>query len=146
MSTDFGNIEKLAVQMKDTKEYTFYDIEGNPTLIVSPATESNRKFFNAALKASRRAASRSRGKVTVKTLEKNREQDRILYPKFVVKGWRDVVDAEGNIPEFNEENCHAFLLALPDELFDDLRIFCGDYTSFAEDDDEEPEDGDLGEA
>lgn len=145
MPNKFEHFKKLSTEMQDTKEYTFYEIEGHPTLIVSPATESNKKYYNAALRMARTGGVRSRNSVTVKTLAQTREQERDLYPKYIVKDWKDVTDVDGKVVEFNEEDCRGFINALPLELFDELRFFCGDFKNFAEED-EELEDKEVGES
>ena len=45
---------------------------------------------------------------------KNREQDRDLFPKFVIVGWDGVLDSDGEPVEFTKENCADLLAALPD--------------------------------
>ena len=70
----------------------------------------------------------------------NRDEDRRLYPKHILRGWRGVVDSNGDVVEFNPERAAEFVEALPDWLFDELRAFCGDVQNFLEEDDGDEED------
>jgi len=132
--TNFSHFQELAVKADNTAELTLHqvDIEGvSPTLIVGPATEANKPYFNALLKRSGRNARQvSSGKINAGMIEDNRDEDRQLYPKYVVKGWKDMTGADGNAVEFNTENCIDFLNSIPAWLFDDIRNFCGNPQSF----------------
>jgi len=131
---DFNHLKALEVQSERTAEYTFYQIVGEPVLIVSPATEANKPYFNALLKRSRKNSRRiTAGSFTAAVIEENRDDDRVLYPKLIVKGWRKVSDSQGVSQDFSLEKCTAFLAALPDWLFDELRQFCIDPQNFIDD-------------
>lgn len=136
MTTDFGYLKQLDVTKEKTAEFSMPQIMVNgksPVLVVTPATEANAGYFNALLKRSKKAARLVRsGNISVQTIKDNRGEDRTLYPKYVVKGWRDVVDATGEEVPFSAEACADFLAALPDWLFDDLNSFCKEPTNFSE--------------
>jgi hypothetical protein len=129
----FSNLRKLEVKAETTAEFTFYQIEGEPILIVAPATEANKPYFNKLLKSSRKNQRRLQsGNFTSAVIAENRDNDRALYPQFIVRGWKKVVDDSGKQTPFSQENVKAFLGELPDWLFDDLRNFAGDPQSFTE--------------
>ena len=123
-----------AAQAADTAEYEVFQIRVNdatPTLIVKQAGESNPPYFNALLKASARTARRAlAGNIDAGTIAKNRAEDRKLFPKFVVQGWKDVVDDNGKAVPFTTEDCVDFLESIPDWVFDDLRNFCSTPANF----------------
>ena len=133
---DFSHLKKLDVSVGQTTEYVFNQITVNdksPVLIVAPATEANKPYFNALLRRAGKTTRQVRsGSINIGMLEDNRTEDRSLYPKHVVKGWRDVTDAGGDDVPFSVESCTDFLTALPDWLFDELRSFCGNPASFAD--------------
>ena len=100
-------------------------------LTLSPATEANKPYFNALLKRSRKNQKRLQGgSFTASVIAENRDDDRVLYPKHIVKGWDKVVDSEGNPAEFNHENLVGFIAALPDWLFDEARTFATEESNF----------------
>lgn len=126
----FDHLKKLSVQSGKPAEFTFFEIDGEPTLMVLPATEANRAYFNAFLKRARRL---TRGReVTTETMSQTRNDDRILYPETVIKGWKNVKDDQGQEAPFTKENADAFVKALPDWLFDKLREFCINPTNFTQ--------------
>ena len=138
---DFSHLDKLKVTPDRTAEYTLYQIEagadGHPVLILAPATDANKPFQNAALKKSTTKNFRRMrgGSLTPEMLEEDREDDRKLYPRHVVKGWRNVTDAKGKDVSFTSDNVLAFLRALPNWVFDDVRMFAGNPSNFLQDDD-----------
>jgi hypothetical protein len=143
--SDFSHLQKYNIPTGKTAEYPLYDIEQEktPVLIVKHAGDTNKGYMNQVIKETRK---KSRNKnLSHKTLEQSRKQDKDLYPKYVVVGWENVLDKDGNEAPFNGENCHAFLDALPDFMFDELRVFAADISSFM-DDDIETTDEELGES
>ncbi len=140
---DFGQLKALEVTADKTAEYTLYQVEGEPTLIMAPATESNIQLFNAALKRAGRAANRVlAASKTLASIKEGRAQDRELYAWYVVKGWRKVVDVNDDDVPFTRENCHDFLRALPDYIFDDVREYARTPANFV---DELPDTEDVAE-
>lgn len=124
----FGHLKQFDVESDHTTEYTISRITVNgvsPTLKVAPATEANKPYFNAQIRYTQKNLRSMRsGGMSGRTLEEMRELDRDLYPKYVIKGWRDVVDADGNDVQFSKSECEAFLSELPDWIFDEVREFC----------------------
>ena len=77
-------------------------------------------------------------------IEDNRADDRELFPKYIVKGWDDVVDSGGNEVPFSAEACREFFSQLPDWLFDDITEHAATLSNYLdEDDDEDAEDGEA---
>jgi len=134
---NFSNLEKLKVKSSATALYTFHDIEGEPTLRVRPAHEVNNAYMNAVLKRGKKMLRTiRRGKMSTAVLKENRETDYGLFPRYIVEDWTVAPnDAQGNPVGFSRENCEAFLRAIPVDMFNDLRDFCGDIDNFREDDD-----------
>lgn len=131
---DFSHLKNLDVKDK-TARFPIHQIAGAPVLIVKPATEANKPYFNAVLKKSRRnVRALKAGAISQVMIAENREQDRCLFPKFVVVGWEGVADSKGKDAEFSPDNCEAFLRALPDWIFDEVRNFAGDSVNFTDDD------------
>ena len=130
---DFGQLKALEVTADKTAEYILHQVEGAPTLILAPATESNIPLFNAALKRAGKVSSRAlANSKTLSTIREGRAQDRELYATHVVKGWRDVVDVNGDAVPLTRENCHDFLTALPDYIFDDVREYAREPANFVD--------------
>jgi len=134
---DFTHLQGLRVGNDATAEFTFYGIAGEPTLEVRPATESNREFFNAALKRSKHAGRRQRGRKSIptpETIEQARQEDILLFSKYIVKSWPvPPVDSAGEPVEFSPEVVAQFLDAIPSDMFTELRVFCLEIDNFRED-------------
>ena len=119
----------LEVDPRKTAKFTLggTGVGGNPdiVLIVRPATEENKGYTNARLKA---AQSMVRGGanqgVTQAAVEESRERERRLYADHILVGWEHVVDTSNKPVEFNERHALELLDALPGWLFDDVRSFC----------------------
>lgn len=127
--TNFSHLKNLDVTNK-TAEYPIVQIAGEPTLILKPATEVNKPYFNSVLRRSRRTMQAAKSGFSAKMINENREEDRSLYPKHVVEDWKDVVDNKGKSVKFTPQVCEEFLTALPDWIFDDIRAFCGESANF----------------
>jgi hypothetical protein len=134
--TEFS-FEKLRVDSSSRASYTLQDVTGEPVLELAPATNANEAYMNGMLRAAGQTGRRvRRGKFDPALTGKLRDIDRKLYPKYVLKGWSGVVDAQGREAEFSEENAAAFLAALPDWIFDDVRGFASDPQSFLPEDED----------
>jgi hypothetical protein len=135
---DFGHLRKLEVSDVKTVRLPIYQLEGEPVLIVAPAGEANKKYFNELLKRSRKNMRRIQSQqFTAGLVAENRDDDRRLYSLFVIKGWEGVTDATGKAAQFTEENVKSFLDALPDWLFDEIRQFCTNMQNFVDSPDAE---------
>lgn len=125
---DFSHLKK---KRTDTAEYKFLGIVGEPTFVVKFAGETNKPYFNEVLRRQEYLQKR-RAKVTTQLLADNRERDRVLYPKYVVTGWKDVVDAKGAQVPFSQSECESWMKACDDDEIDGLREFCRDLANFGE--------------
>tara|TARA_R110000796_G_scaffold41179_2_gene101987 strand:+ start:31228 stop:31683 length:456 start_codon:yes stop_codon:yes gene_type:complete len=136
----FAHLKSLAVNDGDTVEFSFYEIEGVPTLDVAPATKANREFFNAVLRKSKEAARKLRSRrnqmPTQAQIDAVRREDVALFSEYIVKGWRNVVDSKGTEVEFSKEDCQEWLMEIPDDMFEELRDFCLDIRNFRQGSDE----------
>lgn len=129
----FSHLKSLQLAPERTSRYTIYQVDGEPVLNVVSSTEANKPYFNKLLQRSGGTMRRIRaGGMNAALLEENREADRELYAKYVLKGWENVLDCEGKPVPFNHESAQQFLEALPNWLFDDLRTFCSDPNNFLE--------------
>ena len=133
---NFEYLKGLDVTNDQVKEYPISEITVNglvPVLLVASSTEANKPYFNALLKRAGKSARAVRaGKLTAAMLEENREEDKDLYPRFVIRGWTDVLDGDGKALKYSNSDCADFIDALPNWIFDDLRVFCGNPANFAD--------------
>lgn len=126
----FSHLAKLQVANDISVKFEFSEILGQPSLLVLSATESNKGYFNAALKSQKKnKVSKS---VDLAFIEKGRNKDKKLYPKHIITGWEGVKNTKGEDVEFNSENLNEFLEAIPDYMFDELRDFCQDPKNFSQ--------------
>lgn len=141
---NFKHLKSLDIQGQQTTRFTLYQVDGEPWLEIRPAAEVNRNYFNSLLKRSRKNLKRIRaGAVNAAQIAENRDEDRTLYPKHVVVGWGGVRNDEGVEVDFSVEDCAAFLRALPDWLFDELRVFASDVTNFLPEEEDPPLDAEV---
>lgn len=95
-------------------------------LVVRPANEANRHYQSAALA---RSSKRQRLKVlstdtSLEDSQLDRNDDRVTYPQHIVVGWGGIKNRRGEAVPFTPENVAAFLAALPNWVFDKVRLFC----------------------
>ena len=143
---DFG-LSGLELTKDTTAVYTLYALEGDPSLVVATALETNKNYYNAVLRKAKKNLRRIRsGTVSAEQLREQRDDDRVLFAKHVVKGWNNLVDSKHKPVPFSEKNALSFLKQLPDWIFDEVRSWCGDANNFlAEDDMTEEEVEETGE-
>lgn len=129
-----------------TARVILYQVKGEPYLDVLHAGETNKRYFNSLLKRSRNNMKRMRaGAMDAATMAMNREEDRFLYPKHIVRAWgcKDgpgfILDSFGNRIDYSEGNVGTFLRALPDWIFDEVRVHANEETNFVDELDEEEE-------
>lgn len=134
---DFSNLKQLDISADKTALYTLLPLKGSPKLILSPATADNKPFFNDALKRSRNTQKSKT--VNSATVDAIREADRVIFSEYIVKSWEGVTDKSGEPVPFTKENCLDFLKALPNWIFDDLRIFASSIENFVDYDQSEEE-------
>lgn len=139
-----------------TKEYVFGDIPGSPSIWFAPAVDSNKDFLNErmrlSIEASERISKEPRGTKTAALtaeqlaaqIETERETDRRLLSRACAKRWGTAPrDVNGAQPEFSQENCYAFLSALPAWMFDPARNFVANIYNFVDTSIVTPEDADA---
>lgn len=136
-TANFSNLSRMNVTSDKTAEYSLYQIDGvdgnTPILILKPAHESNKPYYNALLRKSRsKMASISAKKITAETVKQNRDEDRALFADHVIAGWRHIPDSDGNDVEFSKENARAFFESLPVWIFDDMRTWAQDMTNYVD--------------
>lgn len=133
---DFSNLGQYAVEDSALADYTVSGVvlrEGaEPVILVGRhAGETNKPYFNALLKTAAQNAERLvAGTVDTEVLRRNREQDRKLYPAYVITSWAYVYDAGGNEVPFTEEACVDLFSKLPDHIIDKARNFFASATNF----------------
>lgn len=99
-------------------------------ILLAPATEANPNYYNAMLKLSgkRVRAMVKSDEITAEDAALNRDDDRALYPRFVIRGWEfvegepggDGVGEDGFVP-FTRQNAAQLCQLLPAHLMDRLR-------------------------
>lgn len=132
----FDNLKAFDVKTDTSVRYEINEIRMGdnrvPYLMVKPATEANKPFARAQLLRSNKRVRTNAGRgVSLENIMDTRDDDRQLYPKFVVEGWGDVYDTDGKPVDYSTKNCEDFLKALPDWIFDGLRSFCTNPSNFA---------------
>ena len=132
---DFSNLKKFEVKRDQTVVYKINEIDfynhKTPELHVLPATSKNPPYFNAILKRqARKLRQVQTGNIDVEFLKANREENKQLYPVFIIKNWSNVFDAQGEEVPFSEENCKDFIANLDDWIFDNLSAFCENSQNF----------------
>ena len=119
-------------------------------ILVRPSTEQgNPAYFNAMLRTSgKRARNLARkGTISVADLEKNRLEDRELFPKFVITHWeflekgsdRGKPEAEKEYVQFSRDAATELCQKLPPHLFDRIRNHAATEENFYPDDEIPPD-------
>jgi len=126
---DFSNIKKADVSEASLVKYELSQLEGDMCLTLAPATDANKAYLNAVLKRSKMLSRGKVNNVTADMIIENRNNDKKLYAEHIIKEW-NVVDVNGAEVEFNKENVSAFLDALPNYIFDEIRIFAANPVNF----------------
>lgn len=134
MSEKFSHLSKYEVKADRRIEYVLDDIEGEPILILAPATSENKPYYNKVLRKTAKNPLKAIKKINAGTVRENRDQDRVLFAKYVVKGWKRIVDGDGEEVEFSHQNCFEFLSALPDWIFDQVRNYAASPDNFIDED------------
>lgn len=139
MAIDFTNVSKLKVTKDIRKEYRLgVALKANapsPSFTVVSAGEANKVYFNAFLKSTKSKFRQiSNQNMSADLLAEIRDNDRDLYSKYIIVDWKNVYDGNGNPVEFNPTNVKEFLTALPNQIFDEIRQFCGNYVNFMDED------------
>lgn len=140
---NFDFLDQYNVGDKATAEYPLYQLEGEPVLIVAPATSDNRPYSQASLRRNRRALRQATrgGDITMEQVDANLSIEKDLFGRHILKGWRGMKDPSGKDIPFNEDNAVEFMQKIPTWIFQEIRGFCTDPRSFlAEDEGVDEED------
>ena len=130
----------VATKKQDAVEYIMTNVTlsngMSPVLYVAPATiDANKKYASALLRQN--AQTRRAPKVTLKTVNENREKDIDLYADYIIRDWKNVVDENNKVIKYSPKEGRDFLEQLCENnqtwVFDDLRTFCSDMSNFVED-------------
>jgi hypothetical protein len=134
----FDHLKKF--EGEATAEYAMPELGTDAKIEVRQASESNKHYFNALLRAAgNRPRQITAQKLDAKEVVKNRNEDRRLFAKYVIVGWSGVEDA-GATPkeELNDDGTIRFTTdlaaelceKLPGHLFDLLRHFAATVSNF----------------
>lgn len=106
-------------------------------LVVRTATSDNEKYNEGSIRMSSKRMTRqaATGTITSADAEQDRQEDRVLYPKYVIVGWGGIEDKKGDAVPYSPQNCKAFIAILPAWIFDRLRLFCMKPERFLDDGD-----------
>lgn len=135
---DFRQLSQFKVDADQAVEYVLpFDVgAGAPAvLLLAPADETNQPYRREQLRRAKRPDRLQRAKVglaavTQEVIDDLREEARDLFARYVVRGWKNVVDASGQPVAFSAENCLDFLKFLPNDVFDAIREFATEMSNF----------------
>lgn len=124
----FKNLNNYTLSGSSTTRFYMPALGSKAYLTLAPALECNEPYYNAMLKLSgQRQRHLNKAKsVQCSDIDMARDEDRVLYPRFIIKGWAHVegdgegLDKEGMVP-FTRENSMKLCHQLPLELMDDIR-------------------------
>jgi len=119
------NFDHLQIEGK-TARFDMPMVSPGAYLEVLTAAEANAAYHEAsvALSGSRvRNVATGQAQADRRNADLDRNEDRELYPLHVVVGWGGIEDTGGNPVPWSTAECAKFLAALPDWVFDRLRIF-----------------------
>lgn len=139
---DFSHLRKLDVTTESLAEYVFEDIPGDPSIWFRPMTDANTDYMNERVRLAVERAEkeqketktqRKKRVLSTEQIDEDRDLDRLLMARTCAVRWGNAPrDVNGDQPEFNEENCLAFLRALPNYMFDPCRGFVGNVYNFVD--------------
>lgn len=127
----FSNFTPKGDRPTGTATFTFYDLDGEPSVELRPATRANKEYFNALLRRmGKLRKSLERSDVTVEMLDKQDRLVRDLYAQYVVTGLSGWIDGDGEEIASTDENIKSLMEQLPEAQFEDLAEFAGDEDNF----------------
>lgn len=126
-----------------TREYTFSDLVGEPSLIVAVANDVNRRFKLYRVRKSleladsittpvaKSASLDDRAADMLRRLDDDVIWERDIIAKACVTSWgTPPVDLEGNAPEFNGDEALEFLNSLPEHMYTPFKNYVGNIYNF----------------
>ena len=128
----FSNLSGAHITKDTTARFTFDSLPGSPWVQVKMGGELNKPYFSEVWNANAKNRKKlARGKLDPEMLRRNRELDRKLFPKYIDGGeWGGWEDTDGlNVP-YTPDGFRELIEQLPDDLFDELRAFCGEPENF----------------
>lgn len=124
----FKNLEKFDIR-NALAWLDMIELGPKARILLAPATEANANYYNAMLKMSGKRLRRlgKTDKITADDATQSRDEDRELYPLFVIRNWEFVegdeaadMDEDGHVP-YNRRNAQKLCYELPPHLMDRLR-------------------------
>lgn len=104
-------------------------IQGKPANDATPAY-----FNNLTHRQGKQIRNLSNGKtLTSKDLKELRENDRTLYPRYIITAWEGITDKNGKLVPFIPDEVKDFFANCPDWLLDEIRAFFSKAHSFIDD-------------
>lgn len=124
----FKNLDKYTISGSSILRLAMPELGDKAVLLLAPALEANARYYNAMLKMSgQRQRQLAKAKsVTASDIDMARDEDRVLFPLYIFKGWEGVegdgdgLDENGFVP-FTRENAQRLCHQLPLELMDYIR-------------------------
>lgn len=104
----FEHLKKYSVSHETTAWYEFAHLEGQPALLVAPATSDNRPLLNALARKAPALADDAELPADVREL-RALIADAQAFGEHCVVDWRRVVDKDGNDVPFSKEAAIEFL-------------------------------------
>lgn len=129
---NFSNIERLNLEGTETVpfELDVFGLDETITLYLRPATQANKELLAAQTKlAAKRERQARRGRDDA-NLDETMDETFRQFAEYVIVGWEEVYDADGNEVDFNSEVCLEFLHALPVDYFLEVARFAADSKNF----------------
>lgn len=146
------NVKNLVVELGDTVPFEIPELAPNAVIHLAHAGEINEDYWNARFadefaNANRKAVrGKSRRKLIDEAIKKarspeqkkkDRDRDRELFPRFIMRHWENVPDEEGNVVEFSVEAAQELVDQLCEhpstaEIFDRMRNCAADIDNFRE--------------
>lgn len=110
-------------------------------LLLKPATEENKMYYNALLRLAGKRIRRSgrAADVDAAMLSDNREDDRELYPKYVIEHWEGILDDDGNEVPYSREAAEELCEQTPNWVFDRIRAWASSPERFINRDEQVPD-------
>lgn len=136
---NFSKFKQIELTAESRYELTLPHIAVNgvhPVLILAPAMEVNKPYFNAQIKRTSKTIKKvQKGFMDSSMIEDGRSDDRDLYPRYVIKGWKKgtMLDHEtGKDIQFTQKVCEEFVAAIPDHVFDYIREGASNESNFTD--------------
>lgn len=129
----FGRFKSLSVE---GKTYPFELPEAHvpsfcervPVIYLAHMGRGNKEYFNARMTMGANGMVKAARKKSQSEIEEaamkeaiSLDRDRELIPAFVIKGWDDLYDDDGNLVSFTTAEAADLISQLPDDVIDRMR-------------------------